>query len=82
MKELKSVSTVSNYGKIKIELKKIMDEKKLSRYQLSKLTNTRFEVINKWYNGYVERIDSDILARLCYVLDCNAEDIIKYKNDL
>ena len=79
MEKFKSVSTIQDYGKIKINLKEIMEQKNLTRYQLSRLTNTRFEVINKWYNGSVERIDSDVLARLCFTLGCRVADIIEYK---
>ena len=43
------------------------------------LCEARFEVINKWYQGHVEKIDADVLARICYILDCNPGDIILYK---
>ena len=36
-------------------------------------------IIDKWYNGNVEKIDADVLARICYVLECKAEDIIRYE---
>lgn len=78
MNDFKPVSTIQNYGKIKIKLRNLMEKKELTRYQLSRLTNTRFEVINKWYNGNVERIDTDVLARLCFTLGCRVEDIIEY----
>lgn len=78
MSDIKPIATVCDYGKIKIRLKEIMDRKQISRNQLAKTTNTRFEVINKWYNGSVERMDCDVLARLCYSLDCSVEDIIEY----
>ncbi len=78
MSDIKPIATVCDYGKIKIRLKDIMDRKQISRNQLAKTTNTRFEVINKWYNGSVERMDCDVLARLCYSLDCSVEDIIEY----
>ena len=68
----KSVITIKEYGKISIHLKEIMDSKGITR------NNTRFEVINKWYNGVVEKMDLDILARICYVLECSPADIIKY----
>lgn len=79
MKDLKPIVTVCNYGKIKINLSAILEEKEISRNQLSKLTDTRFEVVNKWYTGDVERIDADVLARFCYALDCDVSDIIKYE---
>lgn len=79
MNNIKSISTICEYGKIKIKLRELLEQKEISRYQLSKMTNTRFEVINKWYSGEVERIDSDVLARFCFVLDCNVSDIIEYE---
>jgi len=72
--------TVNDYGKIDLCLKQLLEERGLSRYYLVKTTNTRFEVINKWYANKVERLDLDVLARICYVLDCSPSDIIKYKN--
>ena len=79
MKDLKTIVTVCDYGKIKINLSSILKEKGISRNQRSKLTDTRFEVVNKWYTGNVERIDADVLARFCYALDCDVSDIIKYE---
>lgn len=79
MNEIKSVTTMCQYGKIKIKLRNIIEERNISRYQLSKMTNTRFEVVNKWYNGDVERIDSDVLARFCFVLNCKIDDLIEYE---
>ena len=49
----------------------------MTRNALARAINARFEVIDKWYNGNVEKIDSDVLARICYVLDCEPGDIIK-----
>ncbi|MCM1123099.1 MAG: helix-turn-helix transcriptional regulator [Eubacterium sp.] len=37
-----------------------MDEKGINRNMLARAINTRFEVIDKWYNGRVEKIDADI----------------------
>ena len=73
--------TLKNYGHIEINLKSYMDKKNITRNSLARAVNTRFEVINKWYSGHVEKIDADILARICFVLDCKPEDIIKYVLD-
>lgn len=78
MKELRSVTNIRTYGKISINLKDLIEEKGITRYRLAKLADTRFEVVEKWCSGTVERIDSDVLARFCYVLDCEITDIIKY----
>ena len=55
-----------------------MDERGISRNQLAKLIDARFEVVGKWYKGEVEKMDLDILARICYALDCTTEDLIRY----
>ena len=74
----KSVFSIKEYGKVSIHLKELMDKKNITRNYLARVSNTRFEVINKWYNNDVEKMDLDILARICYVLDCTPADIIKY----
>jgi len=78
MSEDKSVFTIKNYGKINIKLKQYLNERNIKRGNLAFAAKTRFEVINKWYNNDVERMDLDVLARICYVLNCKTEDIIEY----
>ena len=79
MNDSKSVFAIKDYGKISLHLKEIMDSKKITRNYLARVSNTRFEVINKWYNNEVEKMDLDILSRICYVLECSPADIIKYE---
>lgn len=78
MNETKTVISIKEYGKIKIELKQLLDERNMTRNSLAKASNTRFEVIKKWCENDVEKLDLDVLARICYVLDCSPSDIIKY----
>lgn len=78
MVDLKSVVNISTYGNISIHLKEIIEEKNVTRYRLAKLADTRFEVVEKWCSGTVERIDADVLARFCYILNCDVNDIIKF----
>ncbi len=80
MEDTKSIITIKDYGKIELHLKEIMESKNITRNYLAKASNTRFEVINKWYNNQVEKMDLDVLARICYVLDCSPNDIIIYNN--
>lgn len=72
---------LKDYGHIEICLKSKMDEQNITRNALARAVNTRFEVIDKWYHGHVEKIDADILARICFVLNCSPSDIIKYVAD-
>lgn len=68
----------TDYGSVELRLKAVMHERGISRNQLAKLIDTRFEVVNKWYLGNVEKMDLDILARICYALDCTTEDLLRY----
>ena len=77
MKE-RAVLVRADYGHVELRLKEVMDERGISRNQLAKLIDARFEVVGKWYKGEVEKMDLDILARICYALDCTAEDLIQY----
>ena len=70
--------TINEYGTVELKLKEIMDARGITRNALARAIETRFEVIDKWYHGHVEKIDSDILARICFVLDCTPGDIIQH----
>ena len=74
----KELYTINQYGCVKINLKQLMDKQQITRNALARAVNTRFEVIDKWYSGHIEKIDADILARICFVLNCNPGDIIEY----
>ena len=77
MKE-RTVIVRADYGKVELHLQEVMDKQGISRNQLAKRIDARFEVVDKWYKGEVEKMDLDILARICYALDCKAEDIVQY----
>lgn len=71
--------SIKEYGHIEINIKKYMDSQGITRYALAKALNTRFEVVDKWYKGHVEKIDADVLARMCFVLQCKPGDILIYR---
>ncbi|MCI9087848.1 MAG: helix-turn-helix transcriptional regulator [Clostridia bacterium] len=56
-----------------------MKRKNIARNKLSVLTGATDNVINRYYNNTITRLDLDVLARICFVLDCNISDIIEYK---
>ena len=62
------------------KLKNIMDEKKMSKNHLCKLTGLRFETIQGYYKGNISRVDLYVLSLLCKTLECRIEDIIEYKD--
>ena len=75
---LNTIYVKKEYGKVNMRLKEIMDAKGIKRHTLARAIDTRFEVIDKWYNNKVENLYLDILARLCFVLECSIEDLLHY----
>ena len=78
MNDPNSVVTIKDYGCISFHFDKIMDAKGITRNKLAMLTGIRFEVADRLYKGIIERMDIDVLARVCFVLDCQVGDVIKY----
>ena len=76
----RAILMIHEYGKVEIKLGELMRQRGIRRGALSRLTGVRFEVIDKWTKGKVERMDLDVLARVCYVLDCKVTDILEYKD--
>ncbi len=74
-----NIYTINDYGKVEITLKDVLAKKNISRNKLCKMIATTYDLVNRYYNNKVIRVDTDIIARMCYVLDCKVEDILKYK---
>ena len=69
----------TKYGQISCHLKDVMREKKISIYQLSHISNIKYEIIKRYCDDLVLRYDANILARLCFCLDCELSSILKYE---
>lgn len=74
-----NIYTLKNYGKVEIVLKNLLDKKGISRNKLSTMIAANYNLVNRYYNNKVIRIDLDIIARMCYALSCEVDDILKYK---
>ncbi|WP_418665783.1 helix-turn-helix domain-containing protein [Allofournierella sp.] len=69
---------MQSYGKVTLKLAALMDARGITRNRLARLVNTRYEVVDKWYKGHVEKLDLDVLARVCFVLGCSVQDLLEY----
>lgn len=58
-------------------IQEIMNRQMITRYTLSKKTNTTFHAINKIYSGESTRISLDVLESLCKALHCTPNDIFE-----
>ena len=74
-----SIFMLKNYGTIKINLKEILENRQISRNKLCNMIGANYDLITRYYNNSISRVDLDIISRICFVLNCNVDDIIVYE---
>ena len=60
-----------------IVLESFLRTKNISRYELAKRTNIKYQTIDNYYKNKVVRYDKEILLKICLALQCEVGDIIK-----
>ena len=66
---------------IKLTIDRYLNERGITRYELAKRTEIKFQTIDRYYKNRVVRYDSYILDRICSALDCNIADILEYTQE-
>jgi len=64
---------------IRLTIDKQLKKCGITRYELAKRTEVKFQTIDRYYKNRVVRYDSYILDRICAALDCSLSDIIEYQ---
>ena len=67
-----------DYGYVKIKLNDIMQEQNISINKLAFRSEMQRTQLKAYIKGEVQRIDLSVMARLCYALECNLDDLIEY----
>lgn len=66
---------------IRILLSDILEQHDMSQVELSRKTEIRPATINELYHEQIERINLKYLSKICEVLDCDVQDILRYIPD-
>ncbi len=66
------------YGRIQINLLRLIEEKGISKNKLSHRAEMQRTQINHYCNNTITRLDTDVLARLCTVLECQIGDLLEF----
>ena len=69
---------MAEYGSIRINLDKLIKEAGISNNKLSHRAEMQRSQINHYCNNEITRLDTDVLARLCTVLDCQIGDLLEF----
>ena len=70
----------TNYGRIICNLKKIMKKRNITIYELSKIIDVKYDIIKKYCNNENSRYDVNILAKICFSLDCKIDELLQYSS--
>lgn len=65
-------------GEIKIHLKELMEKKNVSLNQVHFRTELQRTQLRNYRDNKIQRLDIDILLKLCYVFECDLHDLIEY----
>ena len=66
---------------VRLTIDKYLDKCSITRYELAKRTEIKFQTIDRYYKNRVVRYDTYILDRICSALKCDVSDIIEYIDD-
>ena len=66
------------YGKIVIKLDEFIKKKGISKNKLAQRAEMQRTQLNNYCKNEITRLDTDVLARLCTVLECEISDILEF----
>jgi putative transcriptional regulator len=67
-----------NYGTVRLRLKEIMEQQNISISKLAFRAEMQRTQLKAYMRNDIQRVDLSILARLCYVLECDISDLLEY----
>ena len=69
---------MEDYGKVDLVLDEYIIEHKVSRTSLSRKADVHYGQLLRYLENKMQKVDLNILSRICKTLNCQVGDIIKY----
>ena len=69
---------MEEYGTIRIKLDELIAKAGISKNKLSHKAEVQRTQINNYCNNQITRLDIDVLARICTVLNCTISDLLEF----
>ena len=66
------------WGKIDLRLDEYLKEHNISRSSLSRNGQIHYKQLLKYCNNDMQKVDLNLLARICKTINCEIGEIIKY----
>ena len=67
---------------IRLTIDKYLSKRGITRYELAKKTEIKFQTIDRYYKNRVIRYDAYILDKICTALNCDISDIIEFTDGI
>ena len=69
---------MEEYGTIRIKLDELIEKSGISKNKLSHKAVMQRTQLNNYCNNQITRLDIDVLARICTVLNCSISDLLEF----
>ena len=69
---------MEKYGEIRIKLDKLLEDSGMSKTKLSHRAEMERTQINNYCNNKITRLDTEVLARICTVFNCEIGDLLEF----
>ena len=69
---------MSSFGSIKLHVDEVIARRGISKNKVCQRAEMQHTQLNHFCNNTIPRLDIDVLARLCTVLECDISDLLEY----
>lgn len=69
---------MEEYGTIRIKRDELIEKSGISKNKLSHKAEMQRTQLNNYCNNQITRLDIDVLARICTVLNCSISDLLEF----
>ena len=69
---------IEDWGKVNLTLDEFLKKHNISRSSLSRNAMIHYKQLLKYCKNDMQKIDLQLLARICKTLNCNINDIVSY----
>lgn len=69
---------MEKFGSVRIELNELIQKSGISKNKLCQRAEMQRTQLNNYCNNSISRLDIDVLARTCTVLQCEMGDLLKF----
>ena len=69
---------LGNKGILKIHLSRLLNATGMSKNKFCQKAEIQHSQLKGYMNNSITRLDTDVLIRICYTLNCSITDLLEY----